>query len=60
MSSRSVSGGATSQVLDWGLQITAVPEPVTVSLGIFGGLFALVGLCRSRQGRKFWGWLRAG
>jgi len=32
------SFGDESQVLGWGLEITAVPEPVTVALGVFGTL----------------------
>lgn len=30
----------------WSLNITAVPEPVNVALGVFGGLFAAAGLVR--------------
>jgi hypothetical protein len=30
----------------WSWDITAVPEPVNVALGVFGGLFAVVGLVR--------------
>jgi subtilisin-like proprotein convertase family protein len=37
-------GGATSQLQGWSLDITAVPEPVTVSLSVFGGAFGLAGL----------------
>ena len=38
-----VSSGDQSTLVSWELDITAVPEPVTVALGIFGGLFALLG-----------------
>jgi hypothetical protein len=41
-----------SQLTSWSLDITAVPEPVNVALGIFGGVF-LVGLgVRSRTVRN--------
>lgn len=45
-----VSFGGQSQVTGWGLQITAVPEPVTVALGIFGVL--LGGTAAGRMLRK--------
>lgn len=38
------SGGGTSTLNSWSLGITAVPEPVNVALGVFGGLFAIGGL----------------
>ena len=41
-----VSGGDQSTLVSWELDITAVPEPVTVALGIFGGLFAFLGAAR--------------
>ena len=47
-----LSGGAQSQLVSWELDITAVPEPVNVALGVFGGIFALGSLCRSRWGRR--------
>jgi subtilisin-like proprotein convertase family protein len=40
------SGGGTSTLNSWSLGITAVPEPVNVGLGMFGGLFVLVGIVR--------------
>ena len=46
-----VSGGGTPQVLSYGLEITTVPEPVNMALGIFAGLFVLGGLWRT-------GWVR--
>ncbi len=36
-----VSGGGASNLNSWQLGITAVPEPVGLGLGIFGGLLAL-------------------
>lgn len=47
------SFGDGSQVLGWGLEITAVPEPVTVALGLFGLLWAgtVVALRLGRNGR---------
>lgn len=42
------NGGAQSTLSSWDLEITGVPEPVNVALGIFGGLFAVV------QGVRFW------
>jgi subtilisin-like proprotein convertase family protein len=38
-----VSGGDQSTLVSWELDITAVPEPTTVALGVFGGLLALGG-----------------
>jgi subtilisin-like proprotein convertase family protein len=38
-----VAGGDQSTLVSWELDITAVPEPTTVALGIFGGLLALGG-----------------
>jgi len=38
-----VSGGDVSTLVSWELDITAVPEPTTVALGIFGGVLALGG-----------------
>lgn len=48
-----MSGGDQSTLVSWELDITAVPEPTTVALGVFGGLFALVG------GFRFWRQRRA-
>jgi hypothetical protein len=47
-----LSSGAQSQVVSWSLDITAVPEPVNVALGVFAGLFAVVGLARNKGLRK--------
>ena len=44
-----LSSGAQSQVVSWELDITAVPEPANVALGIFGGLMALGALYQSRR-----------
>ena len=44
------SGGGTSTLNSWSLEITAVPEPVTTALGIFFGLAAVrwfFGKCRN-------------
>ena len=44
-----MSAGAESTVVSWELDITAVPEPANLALGIFGGLFVLAGICRARR-----------
>ena len=44
-----VTSGSSSTLLSWSLDITAVPEPVNVALGIFAGVFLVVSLAR-------WGW----
>jgi hypothetical protein len=36
----------TTTLNGWSLDITAVPEPVNVALGIFAGLAGVVGLAR--------------
>ena len=41
------SGGNLNSLTSWSLDVTAVPEPITVALGIFGGLFGIV------QGARF-------
>jgi subtilisin-like proprotein convertase family protein len=46
-----VGGGGTPNLTSWSLDITAVPEPANVALGIFAGLFGVVGLVRSRSVR---------
>jgi hypothetical protein len=46
-------GGSHSQVMSWSLDITAVPEPVNVSLGIVAGLALAIRIARSRPVR---GW----
>ena len=46
-------GGASSSTLvGWSLDVTAVPEPVNVALGIFAGLGLVVGVCRSCFGKR--------
>jgi len=45
-------GGGTSTLTGWSLDITAVPEPVNVALGIFGGVLLVVLLARSRRVRN--------
>lgn len=44
-----LSGGDIAQVTSWGLEISAVPEPVNVALGAFGGLLALIGGWRAMR-----------
>jgi subtilisin-like proprotein convertase family protein len=48
-----VNGGGTSPstLVGWSLNIEAVPEPVNVALGIFGGLMGLLALARSQMVR---------
>ncbi len=46
-----VSSGGNATLDSWSLGITAVPEPVNVALGIFGGVFAAVILARTRRVR---------
>jgi len=47
----SSGGSSTSTLVSWSLDVTAVPEPVTVALVIFAGLFGAVALVRSRRVR---------
>lgn len=42
------NGGGEATLSSWDMEITGVPEPVNVALGIFGGFFALV------QGWRWW------
>ena len=42
------NGGAQSTLSSWDMEISGVPEPVNVALGIFGGFFAAV------QGWRWW------
>ncbi len=45
-----VSGGGTATLSSWDLEITGVPEPTTIALGIFGGLAGgLWGFARLRK-----------
>jgi hypothetical protein len=47
-----MSAGGQSQLVSWSLDITAVPEPVNVALGIFAAVLLVVTLARSRQMRN--------
>mgnify|MGYP001500430382 CR=1 FL=1 len=47
-----LSSGEQSQLVSWSLDITAVPEPVNVALGILAGVFLVVALGRSQQVRN--------
>ena len=49
------SEGNSSTLLSWSLDITAVPEPAHVALGIFGGVFVLVSVFRSAWVRSWFG-----
>ena len=46
------AGGGQAMVIGWSLDITAVPEPVNVSLVVFGILFAGVAAARWRRNPK--------
>jgi subtilisin-like proprotein convertase family protein len=46
------NGGGTSTLNSWSLDITAVPEPVNVALGIFGGLLGGLGLVRHHATKR--------
>jgi hypothetical protein len=48
----SSTSGIENSLVSWTLEITAVPEPVNVALGIFAGVFAVGGLCRTQPVRK--------
>jgi subtilisin-like proprotein convertase family protein len=48
-----VTSGDPSTLVSWSLDITAVPEPVNVALGVFGGVFVAVAVWRKwGVGRK--------
>ena len=47
-----MSGGEQSPLVRWALDITAVHEPTTVALGVFGGLFELAGGVRLWRQRR--------
>jgi hypothetical protein len=47
-----LSGGDQSQLLNWGLEISVVPEPTTWALLGFGVLAAGGGLLSARQRRR--------
>lgn len=46
--SDTVGGNGSPTMLGWSLEITAVPEPVNVALGVFGGVFLVGIVARSR------------
>ena len=45
------NSGIENGLVSWSLNITAVPEPVTVALGVFAGVVLLVIFARSRRVR---------
>jgi hypothetical protein len=45
------TSGIENGLVSWRLDITAVPEPVTVAFGVFAGVFLVVILARSRRVR---------
>jgi subtilisin-like proprotein convertase family protein len=47
-----LSGGETSTLVSWGLQIEAVPEPTTLALVTFGAMGGLAALVRAGQRRR--------
>ena len=47
-----VTGGGSPTLTSWSLDITAVPEPVNVALGVFAGVCGLVLVGRSRPVRN--------
>jgi len=47
-----VKGGGSPTLTSWSLDITAVPEPVNVALGVFAGAFVVVIVARSRAVRN--------
>jgi len=47
-----MSGGSTSTLGGWSLNIEAVPEPVTVALGIAGGVFFAFQFVRHLRSRR--------
>jgi hypothetical protein len=46
------SGAFDNSLVSWSLDITAVPEPVNVALGIFAGVFMVVGVAKSMRKRS--------
>ena len=44
-------GGGQAQLTGWSLDITAVPEPVNVAMGIFGTIVVVVGGVRRYRRR---------
>ena len=53
------AGGGQSELVNWSLSINAVPEPVNVALGIFGGIVLIVIVARTRPVR-IWAHRRRG
>jgi hypothetical protein len=49
----SLAPGDANTAVSWTLDITAVPEPINVALGIFAGLFVVGGLCRTQRVRDW-------
>jgi hypothetical protein len=47
-----VAGGGSPMVVSYGLNITTVPEPVNMALGIFGAMAGMVALAYSKWGSK--------
>lgn len=43
-----IAGGGDATLNGWSLDITAVPEPVNVALGIFGGMMGILALWRKK------------
>jgi filamentous hemagglutinin family protein len=43
-----IAGGGNATLNGWSLDITAVPEPVNVALGIFGGMMGILALWREK------------
>jgi len=48
-------GPSTSTVVSWSLELEPVPEPINIALGVFGGLFLIVGVCRSERVKRLFG-----
>jgi hypothetical protein len=46
------TSGIENGLVSWSLDITAVPEPVNIALGIFAGVFVVGGLCRTQRVRN--------
>jgi hypothetical protein len=49
--SDTIAGGRDATLSGWSLDITAVPEPVNVALGVFGGCLAFASLLRRGAGK---------
>ncbi|TAK94073.1 MAG: PEP-CTERM sorting domain-containing protein [Verrucomicrobia bacterium] len=47
-----VVSGQQATLKGWSLELTPVPEPVNVALGLFGVALGCVGLCRRRWSRR--------